>query len=96
MSYPNEPIEDAATVSPDYVYKSLVIENEKLKRALEIAREKLGFYANHIEWDYDNKDKEGEFCEIAVTDMECLNPRLSIGGKRARQALKEIEEVLNA
>lgn len=77
-------------------------EIEKLKKALEIAREKFGFYADIKSWGFVNQDESHKtWVVINESDTEIhVNKKLpeeiyDLGGKRARIALKEIEEVLN-
>jgi len=65
---------------------------EQLKSKLEIAKKGLEFYANGSNWQ--NFDLEHEADPECEADYEHLNPerpRLITGGKKARQALKEIE-----
>lgn len=73
-------------------------ENKKLKEQNEIMREALSFYASGNNWHHKHKDScdyvvivddqgDGEFQFNSITDDEW------VGGKRARQALKELETV---
>lgn len=68
-------------------------EIEQLKSKLEKAKKGLEFYANGKNWQ--NFDLEHEADPDCEADYEHLNPerpRLITGGKKARQALKEINE----
>ena len=70
----------------------LLAEITALKSKLEIAKKGLEFYANGKNWQ--NFDLEHEADPDCEADYEHLNPerpRLITGGKKARQALKEIE-----
>lgn len=71
---------------------------EKLKKQNEIMREALSFYASGNNWHHKHKDScdyvvivddqgDGEFQFNSITDDEW------VGGKRARQAIKELETV---
>lgn len=71
---------------------------EKLKKQNEIMREALSFYASGDNWGHKHKDScdyvviledqgDGEFQFNSITDDEW------VGGKRARQALKDVEGV---
>ena len=66
-------------------------ENEKLKKALEIAKDKLGFYASEDNWMFSSEYGTPSIRTEIKLDHDC---HLGCSGKRARQALKEIEEVL--
>jgi hypothetical protein len=68
-------------------------EIQQLKSKLEVAKKGLEFYANGKNWQ--NFDLEHEADPDCEADYEHLNPerpRLITGGKKARQALKEISE----
>lgn len=68
-------------------------EIQQLKSKLEKAKKGLEFYANGSNWQ--NFDLEHEADPECEADYEHLNPerpRLITGGKKARQALKEINE----
>lgn len=71
---------------------------EKLKKQNEIMREALSFYASGDNWGHKHKDScdyvviledqgDGEFQFNSITDDEW------VGGKRARQAIKDVEGV---
>lgn len=73
-------------------------EIEKLKKQNEIMRQALSFYASGNNWHHKHKDScdyvvivddqgDGEFQFNSITDDEW------VGGKRARQALKDTEGV---
>lgn len=88
-------------------YSELAPEIEKLKKQLEIAREAIGFYANKGSWNYtgmcsheDNLKYVGPNCKfydkhgtIKIDDIEEHNETLRFGGKKAREALEEMEGI---
>ena len=64
-------------------------EIEKLKKQNEIMREALSFYANDINW---NETEPGFLDRIDSDDYSKVNlPIGYVGGKRARQALKDVD-----
>lgn len=71
----------------------------RLKKALEIANEAIGFYGNKGNWFYDYGMYQNEFKSIAEEDSELFDidgmliPK-HYGGKRAREAQKQIKEVM--
>ena len=71
-------------------------EIEKLKKQNEIMREALSFYANEMNYSIDDyRGISGEMINrcILYTDCEERNDVYSYAGKRARQALKDVEGV---
>lgn len=69
--------------------KNLRAENEKLRECVE-------FYANKLSW-YDNTQINGSDQKAIFKDSEdwlikSIDKHIVIGGKRARQVLKELEE----
>jgi len=75
--------------SEDYHYTTLQLELEK---KLAISKEALEFYAITSSWD--NRDELIESPCIAKDDMELFEKwDEHIGGKRAREALKQIGEL---
>jgi ribosomal 50S subunit-associated protein YjgA (DUF615 family) len=72
-------------------FKKLQEENKELKRKLEILREALVFYADKSNWQKD--DYNHWIFDSYTNDDEYEIYRFKYcGGKRARQALKELGE----
>ena len=71
----------------------------KLKNALEVAKKTIGFYADKGNWFYDFGMYQNEFKSIAEEDSEVFDidgkliPK-HYGGKRAREAQKQIKEIM--
>ena len=71
-------------------------EIEKLKKQNEIMRQALSFYAKEMNYSVDDyRGISGEMIKrcILYTDCEERNDVYSYAGKRARQALKDVEGV---
>lgn len=88
------------------------LENEKLKKKVEVLSEALKFYADKKSWNdrwYEsedgNEDNSGDiFDVVSIEDVdiqteenrladESFNGHYTFGGKRARQALTEAENI---
>ncbi len=84
----------------DRYYESLQ-EITRLKKALEIANEAIGFYADKGNWFYDFGMYQNEFKSITEEDSEVFDidgkliPK-HYGGKRAREAKKQIKELMES
>lgn len=65
---------------------------EKLQKALEVMRNAVEFYACVTNWDgYDEDDKTSIESEDWDSNEDFTE---NVGGKRARQALADVEEIL--
>lgn len=66
-------------------------ENTKLQAALDVAKKELKFYGSHLTW-----DKDLFLCgsDNLREDLEETNHSRFTPGKKARQALSKIEELL--
>lgn len=79
--------------------KYMLKEITRLKQALEIANEAIGFYGDKGNWFYDNGLYQNEFKSIAEEDSELFDIEGKLipkhyGGKRARKAQKQIQEIM--
>jgi len=70
-------------------------EIKRLTRKLEVAKKALQWYANPDHWEETTNESTKDGCGISdfsIMKFEYGRAPMQIGGKRARQALKEIEE----
>lgn len=77
--------------------KDMLKEITRLKKALEIANEAIGFYGNKENWGYSGVPKNRAHLAGIIVDNDCgmdLDKYKFMGGKRAREAQKQIKEIV--
>lgn len=67
-------------------------EYESLQQQNKIMKEALGFYGSKDNWMKSGQADSSEKLKV-VADSEATEPFKLTGGKRARQALKQVEEL---
>mgnify|MGYP001282079659 CR=1 FL=1 len=71
--------------------KELLKQNEELKQKLEVAKKALRFYGELKNWYNVNSQENSPILKMVIASIDTEGAEW-IGGKRARQALKEIGE----